>query len=626
MGWPVPLLTVLGLVATAGAVVAEGESEPDEGAAKTGSWVGTEDAEASQADGQEAEGGLPREVIARIVSRHRGELRFCYERRLAEQPDLFGSVTTLFVIDATGAVSVSHVYDQLGDPSLATCMISRIQRWRFPEPQGGGIVRVTYPWHFSPRSSTSRGVFLWAEVLDGAEAVPGRVSILEAHRPAFEACMAGHDGEPVDGVDEPSISLHIGSDGTVIRATLLGLPEDGEQGTCILGVLRSLTFPAPRGGGSIQAAVLLSHLVGGRSDLEQVVSEWREFGGLEDPVSIIDAHTPRARLCYEERAREVGDLTPEVRVAVTIDAHGIVTDAKVTHDEDAILEACIAKAARAMVFPGPTGGVRIKASYGWEFPPLEDPDPVRGDRLNPSEPWPAPGRAAFRSPHRAAGAWGFAPRGAWSLEAAAGVGAVPPAGAATPERESGPHTHGRFVLTYAFTSAVEGRVDALVAPWHAWPYSVSAGLRGRLVEGEAFVPDVALEGAMAVSGFDVTTGLSGAVQASWPTPWPLSMHAQIEGLLWHHGRENVVLMPALGARWALGADTDLHAEAFGRWWVDSGVSVHRGPGLAAGVTHRLTSAVTVAAAADLYAGAEGPAAAVRLAVRWLFVPDAADRP
>ncbi len=32
-------------------------------------------------------------------------------------------------------------------------MLSRIRRWKFPEPKGGGVVAVTYPWLFSPAGS-----------------------------------------------------------------------------------------------------------------------------------------------------------------------------------------------------------------------------------------------------------------------------------------------------------------------------------------------------------------------------------------------------------------------------------------------------------------------------------------
>ncbi len=32
-------------------------------------------------------------------------------------------------------------------------MLVHIRRWKFPEPQGGGIVTVTFPWIFKPAGS-----------------------------------------------------------------------------------------------------------------------------------------------------------------------------------------------------------------------------------------------------------------------------------------------------------------------------------------------------------------------------------------------------------------------------------------------------------------------------------------
>ncbi len=99
------------------------------------------------------EGGLDREVIARIVRRHQNEIRFCYERELQRDPNLHGRVAVQWVIDGTGAVVRATIQDTtMGNSNVENCILTRVRRWRFPEPRGGGIVRVTYPWIFSPRS------------------------------------------------------------------------------------------------------------------------------------------------------------------------------------------------------------------------------------------------------------------------------------------------------------------------------------------------------------------------------------------------------------------------------------------------------------------------------------------
>ncbi|MDF1563513.1 MAG: AgmX/PglI C-terminal domain-containing protein [Deltaproteobacteria bacterium] len=96
-------------------------------------------------------GGLDKEVIARIVRRHQNEIKYCYERELQKDPNLYGKIAILWIIDATGAVAKATVAQTtMGNSEVENCIITRVKRWRFPQPKGGGIVQVTYPWIFKP--------------------------------------------------------------------------------------------------------------------------------------------------------------------------------------------------------------------------------------------------------------------------------------------------------------------------------------------------------------------------------------------------------------------------------------------------------------------------------------------
>ncbi|WP_434344838.1 TonB family protein [Myxococcus virescens] len=96
-------------------------------------------------------GGLDKDVIAKVIRRHQGEIKYCYESELNKDPSLAGKVAVAFVIDPTGAVSDASVAETtLNNAAAERCMLSRIRRWKFPEPKGGGVVSVTYPWLFSP--------------------------------------------------------------------------------------------------------------------------------------------------------------------------------------------------------------------------------------------------------------------------------------------------------------------------------------------------------------------------------------------------------------------------------------------------------------------------------------------
>lgn len=95
-------------------------------------------------------GSLSKEVIRRIVHRHINEVKFCYERQLSKRPDLSGRVAVKFIISGTGAVQMAAVASStLGDPTVENCIASAVRRWTFPQPEGGGIVIVTYPFQLT---------------------------------------------------------------------------------------------------------------------------------------------------------------------------------------------------------------------------------------------------------------------------------------------------------------------------------------------------------------------------------------------------------------------------------------------------------------------------------------------
>ncbi len=141
-----------------GAEGEEGFGRADVGTGGSGTG-GAPDAELDERDTLEPQvipedpvttGALDREIIQRVVRQHRREIQHCYEQQLQRNPDLAGRVTMQWVISPTGdVVSASVEETSLNDSNVEQCMVQRIQRWSFPEPDGGGIVRVNYPFNFS---------------------------------------------------------------------------------------------------------------------------------------------------------------------------------------------------------------------------------------------------------------------------------------------------------------------------------------------------------------------------------------------------------------------------------------------------------------------------------------------
>ncbi len=101
-------------------------------------------------------GTLPPEVIRRIVRQNLARMRLCYETALVKNPKLAGRVTVKFVIDRSGAVASAVVESKdLPDEAVASCVTKSFLPLQFPQPEGNGVVVVSYPVSFSPADGSA---------------------------------------------------------------------------------------------------------------------------------------------------------------------------------------------------------------------------------------------------------------------------------------------------------------------------------------------------------------------------------------------------------------------------------------------------------------------------------------
>lgn len=93
--------------------------------------------------------GLEKDVVMAVIRRHQSEIKFCYERELQQNAKLAGKIAVTWTIDATGSIADAVVAESgIDNANVEACMLERIRRWRFPEPKGGGVVVITFPWVF----------------------------------------------------------------------------------------------------------------------------------------------------------------------------------------------------------------------------------------------------------------------------------------------------------------------------------------------------------------------------------------------------------------------------------------------------------------------------------------------
>lgn len=90
--------------------------------------------------------GLDRDQIAAVINRNLGQVRFCYEQGLQDNTGLNGRVAVAFVIGGSGLVKTAKVdSSSLNAKAVEDCIVMRLKTWKFPVPEGGVDVEVTYP-------------------------------------------------------------------------------------------------------------------------------------------------------------------------------------------------------------------------------------------------------------------------------------------------------------------------------------------------------------------------------------------------------------------------------------------------------------------------------------------------
>jgi TonB family protein len=107
---------------------------------------------AVKAEAPEVDGSLDPSAIADIVRKRLRSIQDCYEKELKRDSSLQGKIEIEFTIGSTGAVEDARVSsNKMGSDAVGDCIVSRVRRWRFPQPDGGSVT-VNYPFIFTPSS------------------------------------------------------------------------------------------------------------------------------------------------------------------------------------------------------------------------------------------------------------------------------------------------------------------------------------------------------------------------------------------------------------------------------------------------------------------------------------------
>jgi hypothetical protein len=96
--------------------------------------------------------GDERRAIGDYIRDNSAEIRDCYAKRLQDRPTLSGKLVTRFDIGPSGKV-IGAMADGIADRDLILCVVTAVRKWEFEKPQGGGKLRIAYPFKFEPQPS-----------------------------------------------------------------------------------------------------------------------------------------------------------------------------------------------------------------------------------------------------------------------------------------------------------------------------------------------------------------------------------------------------------------------------------------------------------------------------------------
>ncbi len=96
----------------------------------------------------DAEGGLTKEQVNRVVRAHLAALKYCYEKELQRRPQLSGKIELFWVIKPNGTVDRAKVAaSTMGSRDVEGCMERQVRNWHFPKSNAPTIVQ-SFPFLF----------------------------------------------------------------------------------------------------------------------------------------------------------------------------------------------------------------------------------------------------------------------------------------------------------------------------------------------------------------------------------------------------------------------------------------------------------------------------------------------
>ena len=102
---------------------------------------------------------IERDEIETIIKKYGERLRYCYEQQLQFHREMRGKVVVKFTVRSVEeqgrADPVEIETSELNNARVENCIVAIFKEMIFPEPRGGGVAQIRYPFIFHSYDSES---------------------------------------------------------------------------------------------------------------------------------------------------------------------------------------------------------------------------------------------------------------------------------------------------------------------------------------------------------------------------------------------------------------------------------------------------------------------------------------
>jgi hypothetical protein len=175
-------------------------------------------------------GTIPEHKVQQVFERKMDALGECYGLAIEVLEEIEGRLEVDLVVGGDGSVTEAYLRDgTLGSLEAEECIVGKVQRFRFPAPEGGGRAEVSYSLvldaPYDPPEPQN-----WSG--------PRLNEVVAEHTPDMERCLAGQTGV--------QLTLYIGPGGQVVSAgATASSAELYEAALCLARAAAAWVFPDP---------------------------------------------------------------------------------------------------------------------------------------------------------------------------------------------------------------------------------------------------------------------------------------------------------------------------------------------------------------------------------------------